>query len=116
MVIADIGTTCGEYVSFIIFDNYEGAYGIGQALVKAMKAKGWDKGTVGLVTISLAQKNGQAPDRWLPQTAAGGRHQGVGVVADEASRSPYLASTARRSAIIIAAVLFERLLSGRRSG
>jgi ribose transport system substrate-binding protein len=60
VVIADIGTTGGEYVSFIISDNFEGAYGIGQALVKAMKAKGWDKGTVGLVTISLARKNGQA--------------------------------------------------------
>jgi ribose transport system substrate-binding protein len=60
VVIADIGTTGGEYVSFIISDNFEGAYGTGQALVKAMKAKGWDKGTVGLVTISLARKNGQA--------------------------------------------------------
>jgi len=60
VVIADIGTTGGEYVSFIISDNFEGAYGIGKALANAMKAKGWDKGTVGLVTISLARKNGQA--------------------------------------------------------
>lgn len=60
VVIADIGTTGGEYVSFIISDNFQGAYGIGQALAKAMKAKGWDKGTVGLVTISLARNNGKA--------------------------------------------------------
>jgi len=60
VVIADIGTTSGEYVSFIISDNYQGAYGIGQALGKAMHAKGWQNGTVGLVTISLARNNGQA--------------------------------------------------------
>ena len=60
VVIADIGTTGGEYVSFIISDNYQGAYGIGQALAKAMTAKGWNTGTVGLVTISLARNNGKA--------------------------------------------------------
>ncbi len=60
VVIADIGTTSGEYVSFIISDNFQGAYGIGTALAKAMQAKGWSSGTVGLVTISLARNNGQA--------------------------------------------------------
>ena len=60
VVIADIGTTSGDYVSFIISDNEKGAYGIGQAFGRAMKAKGWDKGTVGLVTISLARNNGKA--------------------------------------------------------
>ncbi len=60
VVIADIGTTSGEYISFIISDNYQGAYGIGQALAKAMEAKGWQTGTVGLVTISLARNNGKA--------------------------------------------------------
>jgi ABC-type sugar transport system substrate-binding protein len=60
VVIADIGTSSGEYVSFIISDNYQGAYGIGQALAKALTAKGWQTGTVGLVTISLARNNGKA--------------------------------------------------------
>jgi ribose transport system substrate-binding protein len=60
VVIADIGTSSGDYVSFIISDNYQGAYGIGQALAKAMTAKGWQTGTVGLVTISLARNNGKA--------------------------------------------------------
>ncbi len=59
-MIADIGTSGGEYVSFIISDNEKGAYGVGQELAKAMKAKGWNKGTVGLVTISLARNNGKA--------------------------------------------------------
>lgn len=60
VVIGDIGTTSGTYVSFIISNNREGAYETGQALAKALKAKGWDHGPVGLVTISLARNNGQA--------------------------------------------------------
>jgi ribose transport system substrate-binding protein len=60
VVIADIGTNGGDYVSFIISDNYEGAKGVGEALAKALKAKGWQDGSVGLVTISQARKNGQA--------------------------------------------------------
>lgn len=59
VVIADIGTNGGDYVSFIISDNREGAYQTGKALVEAMKDKGWTKGTVGLVTISLARNNGK---------------------------------------------------------
>jgi ribose transport system substrate-binding protein len=60
VVIADIGTDSGDYVSFIISNNYEGAYGTGKVLAQVMTAKGWNKGTVGLVTISLARLNGQA--------------------------------------------------------
>jgi ABC-type sugar transport system substrate-binding protein len=60
VVIADIGTTSGDYVSFIISDNYKGAYGVGVELAKALKAKSWGSGPVGLVTISLARNNGKA--------------------------------------------------------
>ncbi|MBO0904737.1 substrate-binding domain-containing protein [Jiella sonneratiae] len=60
VVIADIGTNEGDYVSFIISDNYEGAKGVGEALAAALKEKGWEDGSVGLVTISQARKNGQA--------------------------------------------------------
>lgn len=60
VVIADIGTNEGEYVSFIISDNYEGAKGVGEALAAALQEKGWQDGSVGLVTISQARKNGQA--------------------------------------------------------
>jgi ribose transport system substrate-binding protein len=60
VVIADIGTNSGDYVSFIISDNYKGAYGVGEALAAALKEKGWEKGSVGLITISQARKNGQA--------------------------------------------------------
>jgi ribose transport system substrate-binding protein len=60
VIISDIGTNSGEYVSFVISDNFEGAYGIGKVLAEKMKAKGWQNGSVGLVTISQARKNGQA--------------------------------------------------------
>jgi ribose transport system substrate-binding protein len=59
VVIADIGTDSGDYLSFIISNNFEGAYGTGKVLAKVMTEKGWNKGTVGLVTISLARLNGQ---------------------------------------------------------
>lgn len=59
VVIADIGTTSGEYLSFVISDNEKGAYGTGQVLARKMHDKGWGGGTVGLVTISLARQNGK---------------------------------------------------------
>jgi ribose transport system substrate-binding protein len=60
VVIADIGTNSGDYVSFIISNNYEGAKGVGLALAEALKKKGWQNGSIGLITISQARKNGQA--------------------------------------------------------
>ncbi len=60
VVVADIGTNSGDYVSFIISDNKEGAHGVGKALAEALKEKGWTDGSIGLITISQARKNGQA--------------------------------------------------------
>ncbi len=60
VVIADIGTNSGDYVSYIASNNYEGAHGVGLALAAALKAKGWQAGAVGIVGISQARKNGQA--------------------------------------------------------
>jgi ABC-type sugar transport system substrate-binding protein len=60
VVVADIGTNSGEYVSFVISDNKEGAHGVGVALAEALKEKGWTDGSIGLITISQARKNGQA--------------------------------------------------------
>lgn len=59
VVIADIGTDEGEYVSFIISDNTEGAYEVGKYIAQQLKERGTPKGPVGLVTISLARANGQ---------------------------------------------------------
>ncbi len=60
VVIADIGTNSGDYASFIISDNYRGAHDVGTSLAAALKAKGWEGGSVGIVAISQARKNGQA--------------------------------------------------------
>ena len=60
VVVSDIGTNSGEYVSFVISDNFQGAHSVGQALAAAMKAKGWADGSVGIIAISQARKNGQA--------------------------------------------------------
>jgi ribose transport system substrate-binding protein len=60
VIISDIGTNSGEYVSFVISNNFEGAYGIGKVLAERMKEKGWQDGSVGFVTISQARRNGQA--------------------------------------------------------
>lgn len=59
VVIADIGTNSGKFVSFISSDNLSGAYGIGKALGVALKEKGWTSGSVGIVAIPQARKNGQ---------------------------------------------------------
>ena len=60
VVIADIGTNGGEYVSYVSSNNYEGAHGVGLALGQDLKKKNWETGTVGIVGISQARKNGQA--------------------------------------------------------
>lgn len=59
VVIADIGTASGEYLTFVISDNKKGAYGIGKVLAQQLKMTGKKKNTVGLVTISLARQNGK---------------------------------------------------------
>jgi ribose transport system substrate-binding protein len=59
VVIADIGTTSGDYVSFISSENEKGAYETGKKLAQVMKQKGWDKGGYGISSISLARQNGK---------------------------------------------------------
>ena len=59
VVIADIGTNGGEFVSYVKSDNYKGAYGVGVALAAAMKERGWTNEQFAMCTISLARKNGQ---------------------------------------------------------
>ncbi|MEI6002292.1 substrate-binding domain-containing protein [Paraburkholderia bengalensis] len=59
VVIADIGTNSGEYVSFVVSDNENGAYETGKKLAQELKAKGWTGGGYGICTISLARQIGQ---------------------------------------------------------
>ncbi len=59
VVIADIGTTGGEYVAFVGSDNYGGANGIGMATGEVLKEKGWTDGSYGIIGIPQARINGQ---------------------------------------------------------
>jgi ribose transport system substrate-binding protein len=59
VVICDIGTTRGNYVSFVGSDNLAGARGIGEASAAALKAKNWLSGSYGIIGIPQTRKNGQ---------------------------------------------------------
>ena len=60
VVISDIGTDAGEYLSYISSDNKDGAYKIGQVLAKKMYQLGWQNGRVGIIAIPQQRLNGQA--------------------------------------------------------
>lgn len=60
VVIADIGTDGGEYLSYIASDNYAGAYGLGKILAEAMKRRNYQEGRVGIIAIPQKRLNGQA--------------------------------------------------------
>lgn len=60
VVISDIGTDSGEYVSLISSNNKKGAYDIGKILAKKMRELGWNKGKVGIIAIPQKRLNGQA--------------------------------------------------------
>ena len=79
VVIADIGTNSGEYVSFISSDNRDGAYNTGKALVEAMKEKGWSANTVGVVSISLARNNGKLRTEGFRQAISEGSLKEAGL-------------------------------------
>ncbi|GAB5469227.1 MAG: ribose ABC transporter substrate-binding protein RbsB [Rhodospirillales bacterium] len=59
VTIADIGTTGGNYISFVASDNLGGARGIGDALGAALKEKGWTDGSYGIIAIPQTRINGQ---------------------------------------------------------
>lgn len=60
VVISDVGTESGEYVSYIASNNREGAYEIGKILAKRMRERGWEQGRVGIVAIPQKRANGKA--------------------------------------------------------
>lgn len=59
VVISDIGTDSGEYVSFISSNNKEGAYQVGKVLAEKIKDRGWKNASVGIVAIPQKRLNGQ---------------------------------------------------------
>ncbi len=61
VVISDIGTDKGEYVSFISSNNLKGAYEIGKVLADKMTELNYHKdGTVGIIAIPQTRSNGKA--------------------------------------------------------
>jgi len=60
VVISDIGTDKGEYVSYISSDNKEGAYKVGLILARKLHSLGWQNGRVGIIAIPQKRANGQA--------------------------------------------------------
>lgn len=60
VVISDIGADADNYVSYIESDNAQGGYGLGVLLADALKGKGWDDGTVGIIAIPQKRANGKA--------------------------------------------------------
>ncbi|CAO1651195.1 Simple sugar transport system substrate-binding protein/ribose transport system substrate-binding protein [Salinibacterium sp. NYA9b] len=59
VIIADIGTDSGDYVSLIKTDNVAAAEGAGEELVAALQAAGFDEGEVGIIGISQTRQNGK---------------------------------------------------------
>jgi len=60
VVISDIGTEGGDYVSYIASDNREGSYQIGRILADTLRQRGWDSGSVGVISIPQSRENGRA--------------------------------------------------------
>ena len=60
VVISDIGTDGGEYLSYISSDNEEGSYRLGKILTSKMKELEIENGTVGIVSIPQERANGKA--------------------------------------------------------
>jgi ribose transport system substrate-binding protein len=60
VVISDIGTDSGEYLSYISSNNKEGAYNLGKILASKMVSLGVQKGKVGIIAIPQKRLNGQA--------------------------------------------------------
>ncbi len=59
VVISDIGTEGGTYLSYISSNNRDGAYAIGRILASTMAEKGWREGRVGIIAIPQKRVNGQ---------------------------------------------------------
>lgn len=60
VIIADIGTDEGEYLSYISSNNKQGAYDIAQILIQKMQERNFMQGTVGIIAIPQKRLNGQA--------------------------------------------------------
>lgn len=60
VVISDIGTDEGNYLSYISSNNEDGAYKLGKILANKMKELKINNGTVGIISIPQERANGKA--------------------------------------------------------
>ncbi|MES9833619.1 MAG: substrate-binding domain-containing protein [Candidatus Thiodiazotropha sp. DIVDIV] len=60
VVISDIGTDGGDYVSYISSNNRDGAYRLGRILAKSLTDAGWQNGRIGIIAIPQMRENGRA--------------------------------------------------------
>lgn len=79
VVIADIGTDGGEYLSYIASDNRDGAYRLGQILARTLQQRGWERGKVGIIAIPQKRANGQARTAGFMQALEEAGIQGGGM-------------------------------------
>lgn len=70
VIIGDIGTDSGDYVSFVISTNEQGAYDAGKVLTAELEAKGWAGSDVLMIAISQARQNGKNRTKGI-ETAVG---------------------------------------------
>lgn len=59
VIICDIGTDEGEYLSMVSTPNYDGAKEVGEYLGKYLTDNGITSGSIGQITIPLSRINGQ---------------------------------------------------------
>ncbi len=76
VVIADIGTNGGEYVSYVSSNNYEGAHGVGLALGQDLKKKGLGNRHRGHRRHLPGPQERSGPHQGLSRRPEGGRLHG----------------------------------------
>ena len=59
VVIVDIGTDSGNYLSFVKTDNVGGSGEAAKYLAAQLKKKGWSGSEIGMIDVSLARSNGR---------------------------------------------------------
>ncbi len=79
VVISDIGADEGEYVSYIASDNREGSYQLGKVLAEALRKRGWEGGSVGVIAIPQQRANGRARTAGFMQALEEAGIKGAGI-------------------------------------
>lgn len=60
VVVADVGTDSGKYVSYISSNNFEGGYELGKITSQFMLKKNLEEKSIGIIAISQKRSNGKS--------------------------------------------------------